>query len=185
MKEWCGMILSGREIIARQGDGLEISPFNPAYVNPNSYDLHLADKLFIYDDCVLDMKRPNAYKKVKIHNDGFVLQPGRLYLGRTMEYTKTWKYVPMIEGRSSVGRLGVHIHATAGFGDVGFEGYWTLELSCVQSVRIYPGVGICQIFYHTLDGNFDLYKSGKYQKNDDIQPSLMYRDFVEAENGKT
>ena len=85
--------------------------------------------------------------------------------------------VPMLEGRSSVGRLGLYIHVTAGFGDVGFAGYWTLEISCIQPVRIYAGTEICQIYYHTLEGDFIPYKSGKYQHNTDIQPSLLYRDF--------
>jgi dCTP deaminase len=83
----------------------------------------------------------------------------------------------MLEGRSSVGRLGLFIHVTAGFGDIGFAGYWTLEMFCVQPVKIYPDVEICQIYYHTLAGERSLYKSGKYQNNTGIQPSLIYRDF--------
>ena len=106
-----------------------------------------------------------------------LLQPGTLYLGRTAEYTRTDEFVPMLEGRSSVGRLGMCIHATAGFGDVGFVGYWTLEIFVVQPLIIYPGVEVCQIYYHTLDGDYDPYTSGKYQNNQGIQPSLMYRDF--------
>ena len=85
----------------------------------------------------------------------------------------------MVEGRSSVGRLGMFIHITAGFGDVGFAGYWTLEISCIQPIRIYAGVSICQIFYHTIQGEFDPYRSGKYQNNADMQPSMLYKDFDE------
>ena len=66
---------------------------------------------------------------------------------------------------------------TAGFGDVGFAGYWTLEIFCVQPIRIYPHVEICQIYYHDIDGEYEPYRSGKYQHNTGIQPSLMYRDF--------
>ena len=84
----------------------------------------------------------------------------------------------MLEGRSSVGRLGLFVHVTAGFGDVGFAGYWTLEMFCVQPVRIYPNVEICQIYYHTLEGDFETYKSPKYQNNKGIQPSRMYLDFI-------
>jgi dCTP deaminase len=83
----------------------------------------------------------------------------------------------MLEGRSSVGRLGLFVHITAGFGDIGFRGFWTLEISSIQPVRIYPGVQICQIFYHTVEGEFTEYKSGKYQGNTGIQPSLIYKDF--------
>ena len=111
--------------------------------------------------------------------DGLVLEPGTLYSGRTVEFTKTDKYVPMLEGRSSTGRLGLFIHVTAGFGDVGFSGYWTLEIFCIQPIKIYPNVEICQIYYHTIDGDYEKYSSGKYQNNTDIQPSLMYKDFME------
>ena len=82
----------------------------------------------------------------------------------------------MIEGRSSVGRLGLFVHVTTGFGDVGFSGYWTLEMFAVQPVRIYPCVPICQIFYHQITGDIQEYASDKYQHNSDIQPSLMYKE---------
>ena len=107
---------------------------------------------------------------------GLTLEPGKLYLGRTDEYTRTDGLVPMLEGRSSIGRLGIFIHVTAGFGDVGFSGYWTLEIFCVQPVTIYPHVEICQIYYHDLLGDYDRYESGKYQNNTGIQPSLLYRE---------
>ena len=105
------------------------------------------------------------------------MEPGRLYLGRTVEYTRTKGFVPMLEGRSSVGRLGLVVHVTAGFGDVGFAGYWTLELFCVNPVKIYPGVEVCQIYYHTIQGDYEPYSSGKYQNNFGIQPSMLYKDF--------
>ena len=171
------MILSGKEIVAQLGKGIEITPFSPKQVNPNSYNLKLHNELIVYDEPVLDMKKPNTYHKIIIPEDGLVLQPNRLYLGRTVEHTETTKFVPMLEGRSSVGRLGLSVHITAGFGDVGFCGYWTLELFCVEPVRIYPFVEICQIYYHTIEGEFDLYKSGKYNYNKSIQPSMMYKDF--------
>ena len=124
------------------------------------------------------MKMPNRYTELEIPEEGLRLLPGCLYLGRTVERTSTNCYVPMLEGRSSIGRLGIFIHVTAGFGDVGFDGYWTLEISCVQPVIIYPGVEICQIYYHTIDGDYDLYsKSGKYQNNSGIQPSMLWKDF--------
>jgi dCTP deaminase len=86
----------------------------------------------------------------------------------------------MLEGRSSIGRLGLFVHITAGFGDVGFRGYWTLEMFAVQPVRIYPGVEICQIFYHTLEGAVSEYCSEKYQDNRDIQPSLLFKELASA-----
>ena len=94
-----------------------------------------------------------------------------------MEYTETHTVVPMLEGRSSVGRLGLFVHVCAGFGDVGFKGYWTLEIHCIQPIRIYAGVEICQIYYHAIEGDFLPYSSGKYQNNSGIQASLLYKDF--------
>ena len=108
--------------------------------------------------------------------DGLVLAPNHLYLGRTVERTETHNLVPMIEGRSSIGRLGLFVHVTAGFGDVGFSGYWTLEMFAVQPVKIYPGVPICQIFFHEITGDITEYASNKYQHNRDIQPSLLFRE---------
>ncbi len=173
------MILSGREIKKHIGKEIIIEPYDEKRVNPNSYNLSLFNELLVYENKTLDMKTPNATRKIIIPKDGLVLEPNKLYLGRTNEYTKTDRYVPMLEGRSSTGRLGLFIHVTAGFGDVGFAGYWTLEIFCVQPIRIYPDVEICQIYYHDIDGEYDLYSSGKYQNNNDIQPSLMYKDFEE------
>ena len=116
-------------------------------------------------------------QEVRRTGDVLSVPVGEGYLGRTVEYTRTDAYVPMLEGRSSTGRLGLCIHVTAGFGDVGFAGYWTLEIFCIHPIRIYPGVGICQIYYHTIAGDYDPYRSGKYQNNTGIQPSLMYREF--------
>lgn len=172
------MILSGKEIVSKLGIEIHITPFSPSQINPNSYNLKLHNELVVYDEEMLDMKKENKYHSLIIPDDGLVLEPGKLYLGRTVEHTKTDGYVPMLEGRSSIGRLGICIHITAGFGDVGFNGYWTLELFCIQPVRIYPFVEICQIYYHTIEGAYDSYKSGKYNNNTDIQPSKMYEDFL-------
>ena len=233
------MILTGNQIKwAKEKGYLDISPWDDSRVNPNSYNLRLADELGVYSQVPilrepfnqvdpskqkafkkyyeqssaqtrealdkriekegniyvptkfgLDMKRNQYLVIEKIPEEGFILEPGILYLGRTMEYTETHKFVPMLEGRSSVGRLGISIHSTAGFGDIGFCGYWTLEISCVQPVRIYPGVEICQIYYHTICDNDDLsrmclntsdipkYDHGKYQKNTGIQPSMLWKEF--------
>lgn len=175
------MILSGLKIAEEVKAGrISISDFDEKRLNPNSYNLRLSDELLVYERSLLDMKWLNDYEIMTIPEDGMILEPNRIYLGRTMERTRTNGYVPMLEGRSSVGRLGIFIHATAGFGDVGFDGYWTLELSCVQPVRIYPGVEICQIYYHTIDGEFEPYTHGKYQGNTGVQPSMLWKDFQEG-----
>lgn len=170
------MILTGHEIHARLGKDIVIDPFDQRLLNPNSYNLRLHDELLVYEEAVLDMRRPNRYRRHAIPKDGLVLQPNKLYLGRTVERTETRNLVPMLEGRSSVGRLGLFVHVTAGFGDVGFCGYWTLEMFAVQPVRVYPGLPICQIFYHTLTGEITEYRSEKYQNNSDIQPSLLFKE---------
>lgn len=171
------MILSGFEIAERIGKDIDIDPFNSDQLNPNSYNLRLHEDLMVYDNEVLDMKVENKASKLIIPETGLKLEPGKLYLGRTVEHTRTDKLVPMLEGRSSIGRLGMFVHVTAGFGDVGFNGFWTLEIFVVQPLIIYPHVEICQIYYHHLDGEYAQYKSGKYQNNEDIQVSKLYQDF--------
>ncbi|TCK92915.1 dCTP deaminase [Natranaerovirga hydrolytica] len=172
------MILSGKEIKKNINKNIIIEPYDEKLVNPNSYNLRLHNELLVYENNELDMKKENSTKKIVIPEDGLLLEPNKLYLGRTVEYTKTDQYVPMLEGRSSIGRLGLFIHITAGFGDVGFSGYWTLEIFCVQPIKIYPNVEICQIYYHSIEGDYDKYSSGKYQNNEGIQPSMLYKDFI-------
>ena len=175
------MILSGKEIKKQVKEGsIAIDPFTDDQINPNSYNLRLHPDLLVYDNDILDMREKNSASPLVIPEDGLLLEPHKLYLGRTVERTSTDKYVPMLEGRSSVGRLGLFIHITAGFGDIGFDGFWTLEIFCVQPIRIYSGLQICQIFYHTIDGDFDLYRSKKYQSNKGVQPSMLYKDFEES-----
>ena len=171
------MILSGKEIEKKLNSTIFIEPYDKKQLNPNSYNLRLHNELMVYDNPVLDMKLENTASKIIIPESGFMLEPNKLYLGRTLEYTKTNDYVPMLEGRSSIGRLGMFIHVTAGFGDVGFEGFWTLEIFVIQPLIIYPSVEICQIYYHSIEGEYDLYKSGKYQNNKEIQPSFLFKDF--------
>ncbi len=170
------MILSGHEIRRQLGTNIEITPFNEANLNPNSYNLTLHDELITYEEVVLDMAKPNRVRRITIPPEGLVLGPSQLYFGRTVEHTETHNLVPMIEGRSSIGRLGLFVHVTAGFGDVGFCGFWTLEMFAVQPVRVYPGVPICQIFYHGISGPISEYASDKYQHNRDIQPSLLFKE---------
>ena len=116
------MILSGKEILKHMGKEIIITPFDEKRINPNSYNLSLADELLVYEQDELDMKKPNPTKRIVIPEEGLLLEPNRLYLGRTNEFTRTDRYVPMLEGRSSTGRLGLFIHVTAGFGDIGLPG---------------------------------------------------------------
>ena len=153
------MIISGLEIKNMLNKEIFIEPFDDSRLNPNSYNLRLHNELLVYDSHVLDMKVKNETKTISIPPEGLVLEPGIVYLGRTVEYTKTLNHVPMLEGRSSIGRLGIYIHVTAGF------------------VRIYPNVEICQIFYHTILGDCSKMYKSKYQNNEGIQASKMYEEF--------
>lgn len=147
------MILSDKLIL----DGIEsgdivIDPFDRECLGSNSYDVHLGKTLAVYKDEVLDARKHNQIEYLEIPEEGIVLEPGRLYLGVTEEYTETHTTVPFLEGKSSVGRLGIDIHATAGKGDVGFCNTWTLEISVSQRVRVYAGMPIGQLIYFRLDG---------------------------------
>ena len=171
-------ILSGLEIKKRLGTDIFISDFDESRLNPNSYNLRLHNELLVYESDVLDMKENNPTKRIIIPEEGFVLEPNKLYPGRTVEHTTTHNLVPMLEGRSSIGRLGIAIHATAGFGDLSFSGTWTVELFALQPVRIYPFVEIGQIYYHEIIGEHEGYTSGKYQGQTDIRSSQLYKDFL-------
>jgi dCTP deaminase len=172
------MILTGKEIISNINKGnIVIKPFDKSQLNPNSYKLRLHKELLVYDSFPIDMKEKSSTAKIEIPESGLLLNPNTLYLGRTLEYTHTENLVPMIEGRSSIGRLGMFVHITAGFGDTGFTGYWTLEISVIHPTIIYPEIEICQIFYHTVQVEITKYSSGKYQNNRGIQASLLYKEF--------
>lgn len=142
-------------LIARgvQDGSIVIRPFRPACLQPNSYDLHLGSRLAVYRDPVLDAKVPPEVEYREIGEEGFVLCPGELYLGVTEEYTSAADcYVAYLDGKSSAGRLGIWVHITAGGGDAGFAGCWTLELAAVRPVRVYAGMPIAQIRYELLEG---------------------------------
>ncbi|ALL08432.1 dCTP deaminase [Pedobacter gandavensis] len=156
------MILSDKRILEEIEKGtIIIEPFKPECLGTNSYDVHLGKYLATYTDRVLDAKAHNKIENFEIPKDGFVLQPGTLYLGVTLEYTETHAHVPFLEGKSSTGRLGIDIHATAGKGDVGFCNTWTLEISCAQPVRIYAGMPIGQLIYFAVDGEIETMYNNK------------------------
>src|SRR5437868_11032049 len=109
------MILSGHEIQSRLYSDIVIDPFDERNLNPNSYNLTLHHEVMTYEEVVLDMRKANRVRRLEIPPEGLVLNPNQLYLGRTIERTETHNLVPMIEGRSSIGRLGLFVHVTAGF----------------------------------------------------------------------
>ena len=176
------MILSDKRILEEIENGtIVIEPFQRECLGTNSYDVHLSKHLATYRDRVLDARKHNEIDSFEIGKDGFLLQPGTLYLGVTVEYTETHKHVPFLEGKSSTGRLGIDIHATAGKGDVGFCNTWTLEISCTQPVRIYHGMPIGQLIYFVVEGEIETFyntKSNAKYNNPSTRPveSMMWKN---------
>jgi dCTP deaminase len=177
------MILTDTEILACIKDkSIVLEPYRKECLGTNSYDVHLGPVLGLYKDEILDSKKHNQIEYMTIPEEGFVLQPNELYLGVTEEYTETHKHVPFLEGKSSVGRLGIDIHATAGKGDVGFCNYWTLEISAKKPVRVYAGMPIGQIIYFEIKGEVINYynkkNSAKYNaRTDHPVESMMWKNF--------
>lgn len=176
------MILSDNRILEEIEKGnILIEPFRESCLGTNSYDVHLGRYMALYKDRELDAMKHNEIREIIIQPDGFLLQPNTLYLGVTEEYTETHRQVPFLEGKSSVGRLGIDIHATAGKGDVGYCNTWTLEISCTQPVRVYAGMPIGQLIYFTVEGSINTYynkkKNAKYV-NRTVKPieSMMWKN---------
>ena len=176
------MILSDKRILEEiENKTIRIEPYHRDCLGSNSYDVHLGKHLATYNDATLDAKKHNQITHFEIPEEGFVLQPGELYLGVTQEYTETHTHVPFLEGKSSTGRLGIDIHATAGKGDVGFCGNWTLEISCKIPVRIYTGMPIGQLIYFPVDGEVDVKYNSKKDAKYSGQPdrpveSMMWKN---------
>lgn len=175
-------VLGDRKILKEiKSKSIVIEPFDLECLGSNSYDVHLGKTLSIYQDDVLDAARPPKSKFIEIPQEGYVLHPNELYLGATMEYTESHKYLPWIDGKSSVGRLGIFIHATAGRGDVGFMGHFTLEIMVVKSVRVYAGMPIGQLTYMRttkIDRPYNKKKTAKYNNRDPRpMPSRMWLNF--------
>jgi dCTP deaminase len=185
------MVLTGHEIVRQ----MEMGAIHPTHLGPNSYDVSLHPKLLVYDlppGNALDMKQDNPTLSVTIPEEGLVLQPGTLYLGCSNETATSHRFVPMFEGRSSIGRLGINTHITAGFGDVGWgylpdaEGQlvcqyptWTLEIEVVNPIRVYPNVRIGQVYFMMPEGKISYYK-GKYTQQRAPQASKLFQDFKDG-----
>lgn len=176
------MILSDIRILEEIEKGtIKIVPYNRQDLGSNSYDVHLGKDLARYVDKELDAKKHNTIEHFEIPDEGYVLHPHEFYLGVTDEYTETHAHVPFLEGKSSTGRLGIDIHATAGKGDVGFCGNWTLEISVKQPVRVYKGMPIGQLIYFPVDGEIEVKynqkKNAKYsgQINKPVE-SMMWKN---------
>lgn len=192
-------ILVDRDIKAAFLRGeIVIEPYDAASLGTNSYDVHLAPTLRTYvrrlkqdingmysrhlGEQPLDCKVKPEIVEREIPDEGFVLEPGELYLASTIEYTESHKHVPILNGKSSLGRLGLSIHVTAGTGDVGFCNHWTMELFVIRPLRIYACMPIGQLlWFEASDVPLRPYnhKAGaKYVTRDDLPGvSEMARNF--------
>lgn len=172
------MILTGSEIIKQiNRHRIVIEPFDPHNITTNSYDFHLGDKIGVYENKVLDMKKQNKILLKTIPKNGMVLQPNKLYLGHTAEVMGSDYYVPIIRGKSSTGRIGLFIHITADLIDIGSINQYTLMMNATQPVRIYPGMPIGQVTFWRVKGKIDKLYHGKYNGLKGPQPSQVYKDF--------
>lgn len=174
-----------------QHGNIHIEPYNLSQLGPNSYDVKLGNTLKTYNnvlvngEMILDVKTNNSTTSINIPEEGLVLRPGILYLGTTLEAIGSDHYVPMYEGRSSMARLGIQSHISAGFGDVGFKSKWTLEITVIHPVRIYPEMKIGQIYFHTINQSSNIKSNrynGKYKYQNDPQQSRSYLDFPISED---
>lgn len=174
------MILTGPEIerCVQTGD-VVIDPFDRQHCNPNSYNFHLGSKLLTYDqggsDWCLETRCANDTTEIQIPPDGVVLQPGKLYLGHTVERIGSRVHAPLMAARSSLGRLGLFIFLNSGLGDIGFVGQWTLEFLVVHPLRLRAGDRVGQMMFFSSVGDIVQY-TGKYQGAAGPQASQIYKD---------
>lgn len=201
------MILADSAIQQAMNEGkIAITPFDEKCLGSNSYDVHLSEHIATYDisyfenkeifpgmdsgpmkavrfDRTLDAKKDNPITRYAMPKEGFTFLPGTVYLASTVEYTETFGFVPFLEGKSSVGRLGVNVHITAGKGDIGFCGHWTMEITVVHPVILYPGMPIAQLIYFKYEGicgnPYYTKKSAKYSAQSHLpQSSAMWKNFL-------
>lgn len=109
----------------------------------------------------LDAKIDNEILTYEMDERGLLLKPGIGYLMHTAERVATRDYVPVLDGKSSIGRLFIVVHVTAGYGDPGFDGQYTLEVTVTHPVVVYPGMRFCQIRFHTIVGTVTDYTKHK------------------------
>jgi len=186
------LILSDRDIRKAIKEGrIGIDPFVDSSVQPSSVDVHVDRYFRTFHNArhpFIDVKKPmeDLTELVEVDQDeAFILHPGEFVLGSTNEYVRLPDdLVARLEGKSSLGRLGLLIHSTAGFVDAGFEGHLTLELSNVANlpITIYPGMKIGQIGFFRLSspaehpyGSTEV--ASKYQGQRGPTPSRFYENF--------
>lgn len=154
------MILTGPAIKSAVSRGhVSLEPFDETNLNPNSYNYHLAETLLV------PVTARKQWRKVKLSPDGYVLEPAKVYLGATLERIGSNRFVTLLLGRSSIGRLGIFLNVTADLGHLGSCSHWTLELTVIQPVRIYPGMKIGQVSFWLTDHSSSHLYQGRYHRD--------------------
>lgn len=173
------MILSGNSFKQEIELGnIVISPFHEKYVNPNSYDLHLGKSLYRLDDEEVDPLKDHKWFEFNLLERDTIIQPGKLYLAHTIEVAGSTVYIPKIEGKSTLARLGLSIHLTAGYGDIGFIGSWTLEITTVKPFILRYGMPICQIEFDVIKGDKHIFYNGKYNSQTGVGLPQKRTDWI-------
>lgn len=205
-------ILSGTRIKDEvEAGNIEIDPYDPSHLNPTSYDLTLGTGVLVYNDAVsvlprepgepngaqlypktshsgryhLDAAEENPVQPLRMGEKGFLLKPGIGYLMHTAERVRTDSFCPILDGKSSIGRLFIKVHETAGFGDAGFDGQYTLEVTAVFPVLIYPGMRICQIRFQTIVGKPELYKARGHYTGDNARGPIASKSYLQMKEQET
>lgn len=146
------MILTRQSIIESVDNGdITISNFDHNRVNPNSYNYLLGGEIKVYREHS-SAGRPQ-FDMIKLGDDGFVLQPGSMYLGVTDEVIGSSRYAMSLIGRSSIGRLGLFLQISANLGHTTSSHHWTLELHATRAIRVYPKMPIGQVSFWTNYGD--------------------------------
>lgn len=176
-----GGILTGEEIKDQVSlRKIIIKPFDADSINPNSYNIRIGDIVQMYDNVdVIDLKNPDTYKTIreyKIPAEGMILRPGNLYLIKSYEIFGSTKYVPIITGRSSMGRLGIQLHHEAGFGDIGYIGQWAFQVKVSFPTKIYPGLKMAQVYFISPEGDYSRQYDGHYKAGQMISQYNVYND---------
>lgn len=172
------MILTACQILADwQAGDIKISPFNESQLNPNSYNYRLGEVLYKVNDDILDPKLKSNTEKIILTPNGYCLQPGVLYLGSTYEKIGSDKYSMQLIGRSSVGRLGLYLQVSASLGHVGTYHNWTLELTVVQPLIVYPKMKIGQVTFWKVEGENDTPYLSKYWQYSEAHISEFYGEY--------
>jgi dCTP deaminase len=170
------VILTGSEIKAMYYAGqIVIEPYDPIFLEPNSYAFHLGDKLMVYSDAVIDPRQSLSTQEIVIPESGFILEPRKFYLGHTAERIGGKTLTSELYANLSTAAMGMWVQTSAPLGHVGAAIQWTLEICVAQRVRVYPGMRLGKICFWQNFGSISPY-SGRYAQSTAAVASKILMD---------